>query len=318
MKGNKQNMANHEGYLWCSGKGNTCALPSHKKILQMQPSQQLCWGKSCVSASDFTKKKQSNYELTLEGQGAEDRRGNSGRSRALVKHNGPTLVLNYQNDYSNGVRVDSTLSVKGPVYAPKGMSTMTDTRNRNDPPSYYRARVHQLGIRTTEFKSSQRMDMNDVGFVVVDTIVPWPDPSGGAVKQIMYSDYGMAYRVGTLDDQRWQPWIYLNSNKSSQVPPIHDQPVRPRPRPSPRIAGQWASNAAQNIGSKFMTRGLPQSSSAYAVQHIGTRSPGRPAWASNAVQNIGSKFMTRGLPQSSSAQNPFGNFSWRRARRGKY
>ena len=42
-------------------------------------------------------------------------RGDSGYSRALVKHSNSTLVLNYGNDFSGGVRCDSPIKVIGTI-----------------------------------------------------------------------------------------------------------------------------------------------------------------------------------------------------------
>ena len=52
------------------------------------------------------------FDLKL---GAADQvsRGDSGNSRALVKHTNNTLVLNYGNDFTGGVRVDSNVSIAG-------------------------------------------------------------------------------------------------------------------------------------------------------------------------------------------------------------
>jgi len=58
---------------------------------------------------DFTGGK-ANFRNLADLQLGTDRvdRGNSGDSRALVKDNGSTLAINYQGDYTNGVRIDGT------------------------------------------------------------------------------------------------------------------------------------------------------------------------------------------------------------------
>jgi hypothetical protein len=49
------------------------------------------------------------------GNGNQSVRGNSGSSRALVKDTGTILALNYNGDFTGGVRVDSRISVGGTV-----------------------------------------------------------------------------------------------------------------------------------------------------------------------------------------------------------
>jgi hypothetical protein len=57
---------------------------------------------------------------------------------------------------------------------------LEDRRNTNDPPSYY----YRKGPgKYVEFKYSDTMGIPNLGWMYVETDVPWPDPSGGRVSQ---------------------------------------------------------------------------------------------------------------------------------------
>jgi len=91
------------------------------------------------------------------------------------------------------------LNIAGKVIAKNGLDLMVDNRNERLTPKQYRAK----GIgKYTEFKSGHNGLPG--GFSFVETIVPWPDTSGGKVKQIAYSDNGVYYRVGKIDDSAWE------------------------------------------------------------------------------------------------------------------
>lgn len=67
------------------------------------------------------------------GNGDQSSRGNSGASRAMVKTGGvgipSELIINYGNDFSGGVEVQSKLYVKGPVDADSGFYTNSANGN---------------------------------------------------------------------------------------------------------------------------------------------------------------------------------------------
>lgn len=89
-----------------------------------------------------------------------------------------------------------------------------DTRNDNQPPSWYR-RNHP---RTTykEFKYQSTISIpsgwQSGTYCTLETTVRWADTSGGRVEQSTTLDNGVQLRrVGTADDTAWEPWINVSA-----------------------------------------------------------------------------------------------------------
>jgi hypothetical protein len=208
-------------------------------------------------------------------------RGDSGPSRALVKDQGPQLVINYANDFKQGTRIDGDFYLNNnklhfdnynndnsdPYYLQKivtggdqsslrltlndnadesfqiwgnscgeaggcggagamkhqfvtngdaihtgnltvkgsKINSMIDNRARDDPPKWYRGQ----GVgEYTEFKGAPWAGIG--GYSYVKTIVPWPDTSGGTVKQIAYSDDGVRIRKSSDGSENgWTAWRWI-------------------------------------------------------------------------------------------------------------
>ena len=91
-----------------------------------------------------------------------------------------------------------------------------DTRNDNQPPSWYRKHYALSTVR--EFKSESVIEIPSrwiyAIYCTLETTVRWADTSGGRVEQSTTLDNGTQLRrVGTADDTAWEPWI----NVSAQV-----------------------------------------------------------------------------------------------------
>lgn len=225
--------------LWCAGDSR-CRLPAPRRALAapsidtpvLYIERELCLPSGrCIHASEQKVNSKSNdrttkptllasrddlaqlaplsfpYDYPLAGIGGrKDPRGHTGPSRALVKDQNAALVLNYAGDFRQ-VRVDSGVTAKRGVRTDQFVSTMKDTRARNDLPSHYRRRT--VGV-TSEFKQSRTVGLDPARhgtFCVVDTQSPWPDTSGGRVRQTAYTDAGLVYRVGLSNDAGWQAWV---------------------------------------------------------------------------------------------------------------
>lgn len=80
-----------------------------------------------------------------------------------------------------------------------------DTRSANTTPAHYRAMG--MGIRN-EFKDCGTIKLKGctTTYAVVETIIPWPDTSGGAIRQVAYADGGIFYRTGASNDSGWNIW----------------------------------------------------------------------------------------------------------------
>lgn len=91
-----------------------------------------------------------------------------------------------------------------------------DTRNDNQPPSWYREKYALTTVR--EFKRLSPIEIPSKWwsgyYCTLETTVRWADSSGGRVEQSTTLDDGTQLRrVGTADDTAWEPWI----NVSAQV-----------------------------------------------------------------------------------------------------
>jgi hypothetical protein len=81
-----------------------------------------------------------------------------------------------------------------------------DTRHTNELPSYYRKKGQG---EYKEFKTTSILNINEKGFVMLETIVPWNDKSGGKITQIAYCNV-MLIRKGSESDNVWNKWDKFN------------------------------------------------------------------------------------------------------------
>ena len=91
---------------------------------------------------------------------------------------------------------------------------ITDTRNDNQPPSWYREKYALTTVR--EFKSLSTIEIPSEWwsgyYCTLETTVRWADTSGGRVEQSTTLDDGTQLRrVGTADDTDWEPWINVSA-----------------------------------------------------------------------------------------------------------
>jgi hypothetical protein len=98
-------------------------------------------------------------------------------------------------NWSNGIEIDAN----GKIINRNGINQMKDNRNEKLLPKDYRAK----GIgKYTEFKYQYITENNQ--YIVLETTVPWPDISGGRIKQLAYADDGVYYRTGLQNDSAWE------------------------------------------------------------------------------------------------------------------
>ena len=95
-----------------------------------------------------------------------------------------------------------------------------DTRNDNQPPSWYRTKYPRTTVRELKYQSKIGIPSKWIygSYCTLETTVRWADTSGGRVEQSTTLDNGVQLRrVGTADDTDWEPWI----NVSAQVQEIN-------------------------------------------------------------------------------------------------
>lgn len=91
---------------------------------------------------------------------------------------------------------------------------VVDTRNDNQPPSWYRRNYRLTTVR--EFKVQSVIEIPSrwiyAIYCTLETTVRWADTSGGRVEQSTTLDNGTQLRrVGTADDSDWEPWINITA-----------------------------------------------------------------------------------------------------------
>jgi hypothetical protein len=90
------------------------------------------------------------------------------------------------------------------------INSMLDNRAENQPPKWYRGK----GVgEYTEFKGAPWAGIN--GYSYVKTVVPWPDQTGGLVKQVAQADDGTHMRHGSADDSSWSDWKLISYGNDS-------------------------------------------------------------------------------------------------------
>lgn len=106
----------------------------------------------------------------------------------------------------SGMNLYGSATINGKLRINGKIDNMVDNRAQRLNPGQYRA----MGIgEVTEFKDNY--DGNLPGYTYVKTLIPWPDPSGGKIKQIGYHDSGVFYRVA-VDEATWGPWKKMVTN----------------------------------------------------------------------------------------------------------
>lgn len=117
---------------------------------------------------------------------------------------------------STGIRAQGDKGEKGEKGDKGDGLEVIDTRNDNQPPSWYRSKYALTTVR--EFKNQTKIGIpsgwKSGTYCTLETTVRWGDSSGGRVEQSTTLDNGTQLRrVGTADDTAWEPWI----NVSAQV-----------------------------------------------------------------------------------------------------
>ena len=88
-----------------------------------------------------------------------------------------------------------------------------DTRNDNQPPSWYRSKYAYTTVKEFKIQSTIGIpsEWRSGTYCTLETTVRWENTSGGRVEQSTTLDDGTQLRrVGTADDTAWEPWINLS------------------------------------------------------------------------------------------------------------
>ena len=108
-------------------------------------------------------------------------------------------------DVSSYVTKDSSNIINN-VDGMRGRLFGNDTRSVNGAPSTYQSQASTMSMHI-EFKSSDTIsapNSNEKGYVLLQTITPWEDTSGGLPSQLSYGN-GLAYRTASSSNA-WNSW----------------------------------------------------------------------------------------------------------------
>lgn len=113
---------------------------------------------------------------------------------------------------NTGAIASQTSQVSAALRATK----VLDTRNENQPPSYYWAN-HALSV-VKEFKNSSVMGIGIGNYLYLDTLVKWSDSSGGAINQTAVTDANITFTRISNGTTAWSSWVrqedeYSTNNK---------------------------------------------------------------------------------------------------------
>ena len=96
-----------------------------------------------------------------------------------------------------------------------GARTIPDTRNDNQPPSWYMGNYPCQTI--TEFKTASNIGISGTNYGTLETKVPWNDASGGYPVQIFRSNNTPTYQRKGVNDTTWSAWEQLEDTKGAQA-----------------------------------------------------------------------------------------------------
>ena len=91
---------------------------------------------------------------------------------------------------------------------------VVDTRNDNQPPSWYRRNHPRTTVKEMKYQSTIGIPSSwrSGTYCTLETTVRYSDTSGGRVEQSTTLDDGTQLRrVGTADDTAWEPWINITA-----------------------------------------------------------------------------------------------------------
>ena len=115
-----------------------------------------------AGAKVFGELRVTGFDFVL-GNGDQSSRGDSGDSRALVKDTGAVLVLNYDNDFTGGVRIDGELKVTNDITAfASSDERLKDNLTTIDNPL---DKVLSLGGYTFDWNENTHKEGSDTGVI---------------------------------------------------------------------------------------------------------------------------------------------------------
>lgn len=157
-----------------------------------------------------------NWEVYVPSQG---KYVDTGRTSVGDDGKAPKIVNGYWYEWDSSKGQYTNTGIKAQGDKGDGLD-IKDTRNDNQPPSWYRKNYRNTTVR--EFKLQDVIEIpsgwRDGSYCMLETTVKWADTSGGRVTQKATLNSGQElYRVGSADDSKWEAW----SNIKAEVQEIN-------------------------------------------------------------------------------------------------
>lgn len=151
-----------------------------------------------------------NWEVYVPSQG---KYVDTGRTSVGDDGKAPKIVDGYWYEWDSNKGQYTNTGIKAQGAKGDGLD-IKDTRNDNQPPSWYRKNYPLTTVR--EFKFQDVIEIpsgwRDGSYCMLETTVKWADTSGGRVTQKATLNSGQElYRVGSSDDTAWGEWSNLKA-----------------------------------------------------------------------------------------------------------
>ena len=157
-----------------------------------------------------------NWEVYVPSEG---KYVDTGRTSVGDDGKAPKIVDGYWYEWDSNKGQYTNTGIKAQGDKGDGLD-VKDTRNDNQPPSWYRKNYPLTTVR--EFKFQDVIEIpsgwRDGSYCMLETTIKWGDTSGGRVTQKATLNSGQElYRVGSSDDTAWGEW----SNIKAEVQEIN-------------------------------------------------------------------------------------------------
>ena len=157
-----------------------------------------------------------NWEVYVPSQG---KYVDTGRTSVGDDGKAPKIVNGYWLEWDSSKGQYTNTGIKAQGDKGDGLD-VKDTRNDNQPPSWYRSNYPLTTVREFKIQGIIEIpkDWRDGSFCTLETTVKWGDTTGGRVTQKATLNSGQElYRVGSADDSKWEAW----SNIKAEVQEIN-------------------------------------------------------------------------------------------------
>lgn len=193
-------------YIDVASQALTKVLSAETQIIQNKEAIELRAKKTEVS-ENYYNKQQTDTKFKIESDkisSAVERIGTNEKAISTLEQTADGLTVRLDTTDGNVTKAQNTAnSVKTDLATNYTKKTLPDTRNDNQPPSWYMTNYPRQVV--TEFKYASKIGLSGETYSVLETMVPWTDKSGGYPKQTAKVGDKEYWRIGTSETD-WGDW----------------------------------------------------------------------------------------------------------------